>query len=739
MARIPRFELGVMLCAALTGPAFAQAPAPPTLSPSDGTTPSTNTPGSPAEAYRLSDIDNINAVTGRISFAIPVVDIPGRGAARITLVAHQETYCNVEAQPYPYDCGPGGCSYGTSFVVLGTPWNVDDPDYVSGVMQMRASGNQCLPATESTPQYWQYALTRLTYIAPDGSETEFRDNITGGLREPGSPTAGDTFNRGNAFSAYDASSSVFTVSGSAFDPSGDISDPVGCPSPATGLPSPGNGTLQLRDGTSYTFTDSYLTQIEDRNGNYLSINRSAPPTVTVLDSYGRTTTITEGTNQDTIVYPGDGGTERTVTVARNNLGNLLYTPPGQPTTTTLPTQCAPGQTNCLFGFVPCGSGTEYQACSTAVFSPPGYISEITLPNAQAYQFLYNPYGDVASVTLPTGGSYVYTYQTSVATAGSGGSQAWTIQRQLMSKSIYLTSGATTPAQVITYSYGGGYTTVTYKDGAGNVLGSEQHTAALVYTPIFDGTQYMQWMNDKETNVAFYGSAAGGGGTLKNVAYAYQQRSCSTGPPCWFTQPPYNYTVDSPLAPLHDPQTVSQTTTINGQVSAQNYFYDQYNNESERDEYDFGTGSPGSPIRATVTAYQYYAGAPPAASILNLPQQRLVCTAIGTGCTTSTATARTNYTYDGAAYPPVVESSIGNHDPAYSTGGANNLTRGNATTVTQYLSPTASLASNYSYDIAGNILTAWDPRLVVHSYGYADSGPLTSGLTFALPTSVTSYT
>jgi hypothetical protein len=101
MARRLRFELGVMLYAALTGPAFAQAPAPPTLSPSDGTTPSTNTPGSPAEAYRLSDIDNINAITGRISFAIPVVDIPGRADARTTLVAHPETYWNVYAVPYP--------------------------------------------------------------------------------------------------------------------------------------------------------------------------------------------------------------------------------------------------------------------------------------------------------------------------------------------------------------------------------------------------------------------------------------------------------------------------------------------------------------------------------------------------------------------------------------------------------------------------------------------------------------
>jgi hypothetical protein len=104
---------------------------------------------------------------------------------------------------------------------------------VSGVMQMRASGNQCLNNPDGY-QNWQYALTRLTYIAPDGSETEFRDNVTGGLRETGYPPGGNPpFNRGTAVSAYDAASSVFTASQS-------ISDPVGCPSPAGGLPLPGH-------------------------------------------------------------------------------------------------------------------------------------------------------------------------------------------------------------------------------------------------------------------------------------------------------------------------------------------------------------------------------------------------------------------------------------------------------------------------------------------------------------------
>jgi hypothetical protein len=186
---IGKLELGAVLFAAFSCSVFAQGPA---LSLFDGTTPSMNTPGSPAETYRLSEIDNINLITGRVSFAIPLADIPGRGAARTTLVAHLETYWKVAAAPYPYNCGSNGCSFGTSFIVTGAPWYPDDPDYVSGVMQMRGSGDYCENSQSESGQYefWQNALTRLTYIAPDGTETEFRDNETGGLKEPGYPIWG---------------------------------------------------------------------------------------------------------------------------------------------------------------------------------------------------------------------------------------------------------------------------------------------------------------------------------------------------------------------------------------------------------------------------------------------------------------------------------------------------------------------------------------------------------------------
>jgi hypothetical protein len=73
--RVLEARTGVALVAAISFTGFAQRPA---LSIFDGTTPGMNVPGTPAEAYRLSDIDTVNALTGRLNIVIPLADIPGR-------------------------------------------------------------------------------------------------------------------------------------------------------------------------------------------------------------------------------------------------------------------------------------------------------------------------------------------------------------------------------------------------------------------------------------------------------------------------------------------------------------------------------------------------------------------------------------------------------------------------------------------------------------------------------------
>ena len=259
-------------------------PTPPSLSPFDGTTPGMNVAGSPIAAYQMSEIDTVNALTGHVNFAIPVASIPGRGAARATVVVHLETYWQVHDVPVPYNCGQQGCSFGTSYVISGNPWSSRQPDYISGVMQTRGAGDAC---QGSDFPAWAHTLTRLTYIAPNGTETEFRDILSYGQKQLGVPAGGASYYRGVSFAAFDGSSSVFTAPGG-------VSDPSGC---QTG-PSPIFGTMTTRDGTSYTFgSDGYLTQIQDRNGNQLTIDRTnASGTVLVNDAFGPQTTITKGFN-----------------------------------------------------------------------------------------------------------------------------------------------------------------------------------------------------------------------------------------------------------------------------------------------------------------------------------------------------------------------------------------------------------------------------------------------------------
>src|SRR5208283_5115768 len=85
--------------------------------------------------------------------------------------------------------------------------------------------------------------------------------------------------------------------------------------------------------------------------------------------------------------------------------------------------------------------------------------------------------------------------------------------------------------------------------------------------------------------------------------------------------------------------------------------------------------------------------------------------------------------------------ITNHDANYGTAFT---TRGNATTVSQWVGGAASctsggtfLSTTYGYDIAGNLMSMIDPRGVERTWGYVDSGT-GPGHTYAFPTSIGSF-
>src|SRR5712691_2702663 len=66
---------------------FATVASAQTTSTTDGTTPSGIAPGSPSGSYALSNLDNINLYNGNLNFALPLLQIGGRGAAGYEMTA----------------------------------------------------------------------------------------------------------------------------------------------------------------------------------------------------------------------------------------------------------------------------------------------------------------------------------------------------------------------------------------------------------------------------------------------------------------------------------------------------------------------------------------------------------------------------------------------------------------------------------------------------------------------------
>jgi hypothetical protein len=101
----------------------AGAQTPPTISSVDATTPGLLAPGAPAGSYALTGFDRVNLSTLHLSVAVPLLDVPGRGDAKATMMLPFDRVWNVKATPAPYNCGANGCSYNYNYVPTPNEWN----------------------------------------------------------------------------------------------------------------------------------------------------------------------------------------------------------------------------------------------------------------------------------------------------------------------------------------------------------------------------------------------------------------------------------------------------------------------------------------------------------------------------------------------------------------------------------------------------------------------------------------
>jgi len=695
------------------------------------TTPVIDTPGSPDGSYQINDFESLNIPNGHLNLVFRLASAHGRGNLKLDVITRIEpAKWSFYPTPVVGNCGPNGCqTLGYNYNMTFGPPPAPGPDQVAGVVVQRPTGSQCGNGVMNGLNVSVWTNTTLTSVVwqkPDGTEVTFRDKQFGGQPQPGwhaGINSSQGANRGRTFVAMDGSSAIFTADSNVYDNylcGGAI--PIAVP-----------GVLTLRDGTLYTFRSSqngpsgtsgaYATQVEDRNGNVLTIAQNNPETVS--DDLGRTITL-----GGTIQYPGQDGSVRNVTINSSSLQNALNS--GESLTLM----------GNLFGGPNWGCYNGQQCGNSTTYNNPGVISQIILPNNQGYRFCYNHFGDVARLFLTTGGAIEYDYDTYLTSDGATPTD-WTAFRFLIAKRVYNTIPGVTPAntcsadrstfrleQQIQYSdpLGNSSRIATYKDANGNSLGSETHHYNPVdLVPGNDGTHYPAWSEGLETELDYYDAS---GNLLKKDVNTWHQRPCYSWDvmcvPAWSSNP------DGSTAWSHDPRMTVRQETYGTQLSEKDFGYandnvNPYNNQTSVAEYDFGNSVRGNLIRTTTTTYNTSTNYTNL-NIVGLPLTQTVTDAGGNQASS------TSWTYDGGTLTN--ESGIIQHDSVYST---SFIYRGNPTSISRVLtdpinpSHNGTLTTTQTFDIAGNLVDAIDPRGVERAISYTDS--LNS---YAFPTSITRY-
>ncbi len=645
-----RTNFRLAVSAAMLFPAFGWGQA--DVSPLAGYTPGQVLQGGPAGSIALSGIEVFNPANNQISINIPLVTVHGRGPVSVPLLVPltNPVWETIAAQ-YQYNCGEYGCSTGYGYIVQTTGWN-PFPATVGqgGNMVMRGSGDYCSSGS------WHATLTRGTFTAPDGTQTEFIDQATNGAPEnPG-------YNRGTAFIADNGSGARFSASSA-------VADPTYCNS----FSSAPSGTMTLSNGTVYTFVSGAVTQIEDSNGNITTFSSNS-----VTDSLGRTYTVSavsdNGDNYDQITYSGYGGAARTIKVHYDTLYHTLVS--GQSIQTY-------GQ---LWPGIPGPPTSNGPSNLSSPFNPNDMVTEIDLPDGSKYTFLYDAYGDVAVINLPTGGQIQYSYSMSTSSVGSTPAVTYMMAAAPTTRSQYSVSGGTqTLVSQMKFPTLG---EIDRYDGNNNLLSKETHAIVNGGTLPTYATNYNSWQYNQSSANTYYDSAANGGGVLESQAISYFQAS--------------NCTVNCGTA-----QTV--TTTMGSSVKQASYAYDQYGNVTDEYDYDWNNNTPGSLLRHVNTSYvtdSAYTGTP---NLISLPSEVKIYDGGGN------LGSDTKYTYDSGSMANC--AYVTGHDNSNYAGQG---VRGNVASISQLASGSLWLTTSLGYDITGNLVSASDPKSNTTNYNFADN-------------------
>ena len=373
----------------------------------DGFTPAEIAPGSPFGSFPLSGFESVSYYSGKLSVAVPLLPVGGRGEAGYTMTLGEVTPQWIVDQEACLDHDPNPCQ-----TPVRSGWSGKSPGFSPGVLVGRQTthvlvGPNC---SSGSSDVTQQSITRLTFIMPDRSEIELRDATTSGETNTTTHSCSGSaqpseYERDTTFRSADGSAITFVASAMVSDLEGNfgaMDQTNGESQTFTASLLNLDGTLYFPNGIKYLVVDGLVEEIRDRNGNQITFDYTAGGVedFTAVDSLGRTITVQPFGNDTQVSYPGYLGANRTITVRRASLSTRLVS----------------GSTQ-TFGQLFPATDLDLAAAKAAEVFNPLVVSEVELPGGIAkYGFRYNQFSEVAEVALPSGGTIDYTWDTGVTTA-----------------------------------------------------------------------------------------------------------------------------------------------------------------------------------------------------------------------------------------------------------------------------------------------------------------------------------
>jgi len=310
---------------------------------------------------------------------------------------------------------------------------------------------------------------------------------------------------------------------------------------------------------------------------------------------------------------------------------------------------------------------------------------------------------VTSVVLPDGSQYSFTYEATPSTPAAGACTpyAGTTCVTARLQKVTLPTGAT-----ITYNYTGGNNGILPDGSAATLLRYTPDSGSNYWTYAHseNGTAWTTTITDPQGNqtvMNFQGIYATesqvyqGSSTPSNlVATLY---TCYNG-----AQVPCNSTaITLPITEIENANVWASTNQESGNIT----YFDStgYGLVQKADEYAYGNGSLGALVRETKITYASLSN-----GIVADPASVQVCSG---ACSGSNAVGEATYAYDGST--PASSGITTQHN---SVSGS----RGNLTTITQYVSSSATISQNFSFWDTGMVYRAYDAKNNPTTYQYSST-------------------